>query len=255
MTCFSPVSRRLLGALTLTLACVIPTAYALTAEAAELEGTVVAVEPGAPAAPEHPQPGISDVAPPPGVVAEHEQRVQENEQRIHENNQRVAERQQWEREFEAGMKDAFGHGRPLAEEFGDAFEAAVLIPIFAVIFIFGGPIFLLAFWIAKRYSARAARQQNLNQNIDKLLAAGRDIPVELLRGDDPIHEEDLGSRDKGIRNVCLGTGWLVFLSIMVGFDIGSAGFIWIALGASQVLIWYLNNPKNKPVDDQAAPQD
>lgn len=253
MTLFSRLTRRLLGALGLALVCAIPATYALTAEAAELEGTVVTVEPvgeqgvepGLPAEPV--QPGISNTPPPPELMAEQARALKESERAMREAEHALHEQQNWSHEFDRGMQKAF--------EDDAVFNAGVLIPIFAVIFIFGGPIFLLAFWIAKRYSARSSRQQNLNQNIDKLLAAGRDIPVELLRGDDPIHEDDLGSRDKGIRNVFLGTGWLVFLTIMVGFDIGSAGFIWIALGASQVLIWYLNNPKNKPVDDQAAPQD
>lgn len=81
----------------------------------------------------------------------------------------------------------------------------------------------------------------MNANIDKLLAAGRDIPVELLRGDDPRQSDEGGNRNKGVRNLLLGIGGLIFLTIFLGIKIGSIGFIWIALGLSQLIIWKLNN--------------
>ena len=64
------------------------------------------------------------------------------------------------------------------------------------------------------------------------------------------------NRSKGIRNICLGAGWAIFLTILAGIDIGAIGFIWIALGISQVLIWYLNQPKaGQPLAPQVEQQD
>lgn len=231
--------RRLLGALGLALACAIPTAYALTAEAAELEGSVVVAEPGAvdPGLPatESPQPNISNGPPPPAVMEEQARALQASEQAMREAEQAMQQQQNWQQEFDRGMQKAFKDDA--------VFNAGVLIPILAIVFIFGGPILLLVLILIFFFGAKRRRQRDINMNIDKLLAAGRDIPVELLRGDEPQSADNSGSRDKGIRNICLGTGWLIFLTIMVGFDVGSAGFIWIALGISQVVIWYLNQPK------------
>ena len=234
MTLSFTLPRRLLSAFGIALICAVPTAYA-----AELEGTIVplnAPEPistltesapneSAPAAdaaaePDHPVASEAEQAPPP-PAAQHWQ---------NHNN--------WERDWEKNLSNAFGGDH----EDSGGFHPALLIPLFAIVFIFGGPIVLLILILVFFFGAKRRRQQDINMNIDKLLAAGRDIPVELLRGDEPKSDEPVGSRDKGIRNIFLGTGWLVFLTVMVGFDIGSAGFIWIALGASQVLIWYLNRP-------------
>lgn len=253
MTLFPRFSRHLVGALGLAFIGCLPLAYAISAQAAELEGTPVPIEstdtvvtdsiapasntraPGEPSAPI--EPSVPSVPPAPEKPDHHRHG-------------------DWEREFEMGLKQAFGDGHDNEANYKGAFELAMLIPILAVTFIFGGPIFLICFLIAKRYNYRQLRQQSINTNIDKLLASGRDIPVELLRGDEPKGADDNSSRSKGIRNVCLGAGWAIFLTILAGIDIGAIGFIWIALGISQLLIWYLNQPKaGQPLAPQVEQQD
>ena len=251
MTLFPSLPRRLMSAFGLALVCTFPAAYSLSAYAAELEGTVVPLDQSvpvqtqidatAPIAPENPDAAPPEKAPQPPSADEHEHWNSGNDRWAHNN-------QNWERDWEKNLSKAFGGDH---EDSGD-FHPALLIPLFAIVFIFGGPIILLILILVFFFGAKRRRQQDINMNIDKLLAAGRDIPVELLRGDAPKNEEPVGSRDKGIRNIFLGTGWLVFLTIMVGFDVGSAGFIWIALGASQVVIWYLNRPN---ASEQAGQQD
>ena len=231
MTLSFTLSRQLLGAFGIALLCAVPVIHA-----AELEGTLVPLDaPHAAAAETQPSPDQ-----PTAPIAEQAPSAPSADPWQNHNN--------WERDWEKNLSKALGGNH---EDSGD-FHPALLIPLFAIVFIFGGPIILLILILVFFFGAKRRRQQDINMNIDKLLAAGRDIPVELLRGDEPKSDEPVGSRDKGIRNIFLGTGWLVFLSIMVGFDIGSAGFIWIALGASQVLIWYLNRPK---VTEQAGQQD
>ncbi|WP_202966653.1 DUF6249 domain-containing protein, partial [Cellvibrio sp. OA-2007] len=214
MTLSFTLSRQLLGAFGIVLLCAVPVIHA-----AELEGTPVpldaphatsAAAADAPSAPDQATAPTAEQAPPAPVADDWQ----------HHNN--------WERDWEKNLNQAFGGDH----ENNGGFHPALLIPLFAIVFIFGGPIILLILILVFFFGAKRRRQQDINMNIDKLLAAGRDIPVELLRGDEPKNDEPVGSRDKGIRNIFLGTGWLVFLTIMVGFDIGSAGFIWIALGAS-----------------------
>lgn len=247
MTFFPAFPHRFLSAVILALACAVSFAYA-----AELEGTPVPVDaPHAAPAPidapdttshERAMPPSPDAPPtdqppvPPPLPASDEQRWEK-----HSNN--------WEHDWEKNLSQAFSDDH---DDDDNGFNPALLIPIFAVLFIFGGPIILLILILVFFFGAKRRRQQDINMNIDKLLASGRDIPVELLRGDEPKSDAPVGSRDKGIRNIFLGTGWLVFLTVLIGFNIGAAGFIWIALGASQVLIWYLNRPN---LSEQAGQQD
>lgn len=142
------------------------------------------------------------------------------------------------------------------QDIGSGFDMTpeLLIPIVAMALLFGGPVLLVIILAILHYRAKVRRQQNINANIDKLLAAGRDIPVELLLGEEPtsvkrsasgdvtVYRSDDGNMQKGVRNVGLGVGWLVFLTIAFGIKIGSFGFIFIGLGISQVVIWKLSGP-------------
>jgi hypothetical protein len=139
---------------------------------------------------------------------------------------------------------------------GVTHDPNVIIPVVAMLLLFGGPILLLIVLAVLHYRAKARRQQNINMNIDKLLAEGRDIPLEMLLGEEvavmkprvPVRQGVVlsGPRDdntlqKGLRNIGLGTGWLLFLTIMFNIKIGSFGFIFIGLGISQLIIWKLSS--------------
>lgn len=284
MTLLNNFSRRL-GVLALA------SAMHLPALAAELEGTPVPVGSSAPlavqtpladpvpiAAPvpvSEPVPGnqaqspdqapVADTPPtaPPsdehtgGWKQEHEQHMREMEQQMRDQEQAARDHEQhrrdgdnWQRELDKGLQEAFGE----AEFDAGDLSVAILIPILAITFIFGGPIFLVCFLMLHHYRNKARRQQDINTNIDKLLAAGRDIPVELLRGDEPRAASDNGDLSRGIRSLFLGIGLLIFLTALVGFDIGAVGFILIGLGLSHILIWYLNKPK-AGTEPQAGQQD
>lgn len=135
------------------------------------------------------------------------------------------------------LKDAFGHDE------SSGFDPALLIPLFGIVFLFGGPIFLIIMLATMHYRSKSHRQQAINNNIDKLLASGRDIPVELLRGDEPYVMEGDRNLARGLRNLGLGLGLLVFLTILCGIEIGAIGFILIGLGVSRILIWKLSGTR------------
>ena len=258
MTLFFRLPRRLLSAIGLALVCAVPVAYA-----AELEGTVVTVDGAvpvqvqsnmpAPVAPENPDTVLPEQAPRPPSADDHEHMVKENERWVRDNERQMRDHQNWERDWEKNLSQVFGGNHQNGnDDEGSDFHPALLIPLFAILFIFGGPVILLILILVFFFGAKRRRQQDINMNIDKLLAAGRDIPVELLRGDEPQSADNTGNQAKGIRNICLGAGWLVFLTIAFSIEIGAIGFIWIGLGLSQVLIWYLNKPVGM---EQAGQQD
>lgn len=130
------------------------------------------------------------------------------------------------------------------------FNPDLLIPLFAIFFIFGGPVILIIAMMILHYRAKARRQRQQSENIAQLLAAGRDVPLELLRGEEAssvLAEENLR---KGVKNIGVGTGLLIFLTLLAGVSIGAVGFIMIGLGISQLVVWKLADNKNAPRSTQ-----
>lgn len=125
----------------------------------------------------------------------------------------------------------------------DKTDFSVLIPILAVLLIFGGPIALVIVLAVLRYRTRARRERNHNENIARLLEAGRDVPLELLLGADAPVQKVQNNLRRGIENVCVGTALLIFLTLMVGVEIGAVGLIVIAYGVSQLAVWKLIDSK------------
>lgn len=128
----------------------------------------------------------------------------------------------------------------------DGIGAAILVPLFALFLIFGGPIILVIVMMTMHYRARARRERQQSENIAQLLAAGRDVPLELLRGDDASSAVAEDSLRKGVKNIGIGTGLLIFLTLLTGISIGAVGFIMIGLGISQLVVWKLANNKTAP---------
>ena len=139
----------------------------------------------------------------------------------------------------------------------------IIIPVVAMSLLFGGPVILIIILALLHYRSKSRRLKNINMNIDKLLAAGRDIPLELLLGEEPkvvknttetgevIYTQSDDMMRKGVRNIGLGAGCLVFLTIAFGIEIGSFGFILIGLGVSQVVIWKLSDNRSTQLIDTA----
>ncbi|RYZ91226.1 MAG: hypothetical protein EOO68_24055 [Moraxellaceae bacterium] len=125
------------------------------------------------------------------------------------------------------------------------FSADVIIPLFAITFVFGCPFILLILFAVLHFRAKASRQKNINDNIERLLAAGRDIPIELLRGDEPLVPVKEDNLRQGINCLGIGIGALAFLTILLGIEIGSVAFILIGIGISRLIIWKLSDTKTE----------
>lgn len=114
-----------------------------------------------------------------------------------------------------------------------------LIPLVAIAFVFGGPVFLIIALARMHYADRLRKQININNNIDKLLSNGRDIPAELILESDSRDYASLSYMSRGMRNVGLGLGLFLFLTILCGIKIGAIGFLFLGYGMSQLVVWYL----------------
>ncbi len=154
------------------------------------------------------------------------------------------------------MRDNFHHDMP--NDFnGIPLNPDTIIPIVAMLLLFGGPVLLVIVLALLHYRSKVRRQKNINMNIDKLLAAGRDIPVELLLGEETpmiktqvkgetiVYERNDALLEKGVKNVCVGIGLLIFLTIFIGIKLGSCAFILIGLGISRLIIWKLSQTKTE----------
>ena len=137
---------------------------------------------------------------------------------------------------------------------------STLVQLVAIFFCVGGPVILVIMLVMMHYRAKERREKNINDNIERLLAAGRDIPIELLRGDEPSANNELSVvRDdinlhKGIKNVCLGVGLFVCLTIMFSIEFGAIGFIVLSVGASQLWVWKLSGSKRNLANDNSQAQ-
>lgn len=146
--------------------------------------------------------------------------------------------------------------RNMDQEFGQAFSSghnvgrALLIPLFAIFFIFGGPVILVIILVVLHYRAKARRERLQSENIAQLLAAGKDVPLDLLRGEETSRAVAEDNLRRGVKNVGIGTGLLLFLTLFLGIGIGSVGFIIIGLGISQLVIWKLADSKNAQIKAQ-----
>ena len=111
------------------------------------------------------------------------------------------------------------------------FENAVsglLIPIIAIISVFGSPVLILFIVFFFRYKNRKARYRLAEQ----ALAAGQPLPAEFIR-----ENKTVDSRSQGIKNTFTGIGLFIFLWAITGeFGIGAIGLLVTFMGIGQWII-------------------
>lgn len=130
----------------------------------------------------------------------------------------------------------------LGDQHGDRFDSFALIPIVAIITVFGGSFTFILILVGMRYRAKAQHRLQRQEQIQRFIDAGRDVPNELLRDSDSSldHEANLA---KGIKDTLVGLALLVFLTALLGFNIGAVGLIIVAVGLSRIIIWKISQSK------------
>lgn len=120
----------------------------------------------------------------------------------------------------------------------------VLVPIVAIIGVFGGPTLVLVLLILMHHRSQRRLAEHRREVISKLIDAGKDVPDSLLNFDDlgaPCPPEK--HLQRGLKNVGLGLGIGIFLWATSGLSSGTVGLILIGLGSAQILIWRLADKK------------
>lgn len=140
-----------------------------------------------------------------------------------------------ERTIAKELQSAFG------EPSDASFNLALLIPIVAISFVFGGPIILIIAIAVLHYRSKARSAQIKAELTLKALETGRELPTELAEQNSAVTHTD--NLRRGVKNVGLGMGLVAGLSFLVGFDIGALGFVLVGIGGAQLVLWKLEHPK------------
>ena len=112
------------------------------------------------------------------------------------------------------------------------------IAALGIIMVFGLPIFIVALVLYFGYKNKQAKYKLASE----ALAAGKEIPQELFRGNVKKDNDDI--LRKGIKNVFLGIGIGVFLWVLTSEEgIAAIGFLIFCIGLGQVVTVYATRPK------------
>lgn len=121
----------------------------------------------------------------------------------------------------------------------------LLVPIFGVIFIFGGPVLVIWLLINRHYTHKKWLVEQQGINIARALEAGKDVPLGVIT----TNPEELvvGNNNlvAGIKNIGLGIGLFIFLSLFLGLGLGSVGAVLVGIGVSQLALWrFVDRPNS-----------
>lgn len=112
-----------------------------------------------------------------------------------------------------------------------------LVAIVAIVFIFGLPVFILLIIFYYRNKNRKAKYRLAELAIEK----GQPLPEGFFKEMEIASQSGL---NKGIKNIFLGIGLFIFLwSITDEFSLGCIGLLIMFTGFGQVVIHYVNQPK------------
>ena len=112
------------------------------------------------------------------------------------------------------------------------------IAALGIIMVFGLPIFIVALVLYFGYKNKQAKYKLASE----ALAAGKEIPQELFRGN--VKKDNDDTLRKGIKNVFLGIGLGVFLWVLTSEEgIAAIGFLIFCIGLGQVVTAYATRPK------------
>ncbi|WKT61994.1 DUF6249 domain-containing protein [Microbulbifer thermotolerans] len=110
-----------------------------------------------------------------------------------------------------------------------------LTGVVAILAVFGAPIMIV--WLVTRNSYR--KKQLLMDNINRMVAEGRDIPPELL--DAMEGESPRNMKDRGFTLIAVGLAIFIWLTVAAGPEVGSLGLIPLFIGIARFINWKLDN--------------
>lgn len=124
----------------------------------------------------------------------------------------------------------------MAVDFNAAAGSGVLVPVVAILSVFGVPavaVVLVAYFVIRH---RERRAQLLNERIQRFLEAGQPIPENLMQdgGNRTTPEQH---QQQGLLLLGLGIGLMVFLTLVASLPVGSLGLVFIGVGVAKLIIW------------------
>lgn len=111
---------------------------------------------------------------------------------------------------------------------------ALMIPILAVLLIFGGPLLLVILLAVMHFRSRNRQAELQHASIARVVESGQPVPEDILR---QSLQTSVHQGVRGLRNIGLGLGLLAFLWVVFGPRAGAIGFLFIGIGLSQVAVW------------------
>lgn len=109
----------------------------------------------------------------------------------------------------------------------------VLIPIVAIVMVFGLPVFIVGLLVWSRYK----RRQLIHQSISAMVEKGVEIPPHLF---DEEKREPGSAMRRGVVLMGVGLGLIAFFMYSGGKGVG-IGFIPLLIGAAYLVVWKLEN--------------
>ncbi|WP_444930602.1 DUF6249 domain-containing protein [Microbulbifer sp. SSSA002] len=113
--------------------------------------------------------------------------------------------------------------------------ATTIVPVVALLCVFGMPVLIV--WLVTRASYR--KKQLVMNNINQMVADGRDVPPELI---DLLEDREAGSSsDRGINLMAMGAAIFLSLTAIADIGVGSLGLIPLFIGVARFVNWKLDN--------------
>lgn len=115
--------------------------------------------------------------------------------------------------------------------------AGITLAAIVLIIVFSFPLFVIFIAFYFRYRSRKARYKLVEQ----ALAAGQPIPEGVFK-----ESLNLDTKEKGIKNMCLGTGLFIFLWALTGsLAMGCIGLLILFTGLGQYLVARSKQPTDE----------
>jgi hypothetical protein len=137
--------------------------------------------------------------------------------------------------------DDEGHVIRVGPDNGSIFDDGLtlleaLIPLTAIVVVFGTPIFIVAGVLYSSYRKKRLMHDTINQYV----SSGKDIPPEVLKG---LQKEitPKSNLHRGLVMSGIGLGIFVCFAIIGSLDAAAFGMIPLFIGLAQLLIWKLES--------------